>query len=729
MSGRKQHHIPQSVLRAFEIPRAGRTAKIWVFSREKKFVGAIKDVAAERDFYSAPPSDGTRTLDDLITLYEDRLAAHLMSLRAAQCDEPVEADTAAEVVSHLTFRNAHLRKTFSYGIHLLAAQAIDLFCDETNVRTLLGLDSGDFTPFMRERLDEVLDGEHQIASLNLPRTLLHKVAFMIMKENFSRFVLNDLPSMRLMLELFAHEAPSQMRAGHNQSLLDELAPDARTSVLRSLRWTVQKSPPNGAILPDCVAVGIVKNGAPQPLILSDLEQLTCVLMPLAPDRILVGSRSVEMTPELSDFNTHAASCSHNSFMSNRDGGDLDVLARTIGSRSAETIEQGVATAFEGFKSQRLSKGIVKDNEASGTIAQQNPKDDDAIESANNYGVTFYGISDKATADRIAAVLFAIVRELRPMMSLDRLDGFTFAHDYEEALRSLDRGFTTHHPLVPTNDGHGIGVAMTPIVVRGGIVKSRIVARMEIATALLSEDERVQQQAMHIIICQLAHAACHQMLDESLPSFFLREPSDKYEAFLYPSIDGAWGGYFAARASAIFDPQFGQAYRDLVVSALHRAEADIPAARLQYRFDGDLERLLVVVRSRLTSFLSYLGYVLGHYDGLRQSAFPDSEFEAALERLGLKGWVELFQADLALSWDRRGRWRSPAELMAFTRHVERLFWPFGMFPWKTPEGLIRIEVPIASDAARLMGLGPTLRFRWHQLRKRLLRFFARKGAAA
>jgi hypothetical protein len=50
------------------------------------------------------------------------------------------------------------------------------------------------------------------------------------------------------------------------------------------------------------------------------------------------------------------------------------------------------------------------------------------------------------------------------------------------------------------------------------------------------------------------------------------------------------------------------------------------------------------------------------------------------------------------------------------------WQYGLFPWRTDEGLIRIEVPLATDAHKLAGLRPRLRFiaiRISGLFKRLL----------
>lgn len=116
MSGRKQHHIPQSVLRAFETPSRGKKIQVWVFSKQNQFKAPTDDVAAERHFYSELSTDGTKTLDDLITDYENGFTGQIISLRNVPVGASADAATAAEVIAHLTIRNAHLRNSLSGGM-------------------------------------------------------------------------------------------------------------------------------------------------------------------------------------------------------------------------------------------------------------------------------------------------------------------------------------------------------------------------------------------------------------------------------------------------------------------------------------------------------------------------------------------------------------------------------------------------------------------------------------
>ncbi len=202
---------------------------------------------------------------------------------------------------------------------------------------------------------------------------------------------------------------------------------------------------------------------------------------------------------------------------------------------------------QGYSRRSLSP---KNVEKSAAAVLEEPKTETPVLSPLHYDMHFNGL-DEDTAQRIAGVLDDVVRAARSLMPLDRLDGFTFAEDYESALRGLDRGFEAP-PLIATQADYGIGVSMAPIILREGSVKSKIVAHMWIGLGLISEKEDMQKISLHIIVNHLAHVSCTQLLEEILPSFHLSPIEDSFNAFLYPCIANSWISYFGARVSAVFD---------------------------------------------------------------------------------------------------------------------------------------------------------------------------------
>jgi hypothetical protein len=168
------------------------------------------------------------------------------------------------------------------------------------------------------------------------------------------------------------------------------------------------------------------------------------------------------------------------------------------------------------------------------------------------------------------------------------------------------------------------------------------------------------------------------------------------------MGGAWTGYFASRISAAFQPSLREAYCDMLAAAAARAREIVPAARFSYRFDGDLGSLLQTAISSVGAVIRYSASLLGYCAGLDVPPYDDEgRLAAALEETGLRGWFDSFHVDLRKICERAGDWASVHEFLALNRHVERVLWQFGLFPWRTPEGFIRVEVPLMTDAARLL----------------------------
>ena len=87
-------------------------------------------------------------------------------------------------------------------------------------------------------------------------------------------------------------------------------------------------------------------------------------------------------------------------------------------------------------------------------------------------------------------------------------------------------------------------------------------------------------------------------------------------------------------------------------------------------------------------------------GYRLLGFGPKLWWEALQRVDLIPWLSDFARDLERFRNRLGVWKSLNEFIAFNRHVERLLWAVGLFPWESSEG-VRVEIPLASDAAALL----------------------------
>lgn len=103
MSGKKQHYIPQSILKGFRISQNGKIARVWVFKKdEEPRTASTRDVAAQRYFYSELSKGDSFTLDDAITEYENAFSDKVRLLRDTAIESPCDAELASEINVSLT---------------------------------------------------------------------------------------------------------------------------------------------------------------------------------------------------------------------------------------------------------------------------------------------------------------------------------------------------------------------------------------------------------------------------------------------------------------------------------------------------------------------------------------------------------------------------------------------------------------------------------------------------
>ena len=164
MSGKKQHHIPRSLQRGFLFDvKAERT---YVYRRNGgNFPACISDVLAQRYFYSRLSSDGSKTLDDMITEYENRLGRLLIKVRSIPIDGKADADVAAEIIAHLTPRSARVRCIFGSGVEQLITTAAEAFADEDTIVALLGLAEPEPNPTWNDHIARIFEMEPNLKIL------------------------------------------------------------------------------------------------------------------------------------------------------------------------------------------------------------------------------------------------------------------------------------------------------------------------------------------------------------------------------------------------------------------------------------------------------------------------------------------------------------------------------------------------------------------------------------
>lgn len=287
MSGRKQHFIPQSLLRAFGTQKGKKTYVVAYTFDRGVFAPPTDGIGAERSFYSElDVEETTGSLDDKITDYEQQIPAVLDQLR--QVSEEAAAAVAAELVTHLTVRNDHFRKATATGGADLIGGMTEALCDEVSARALMAIAGEQPSETFAAELTKLWEQFGPMFSfMGMTQAQFNDFTFQAMKSNFSTFHAEMVGPLRETFARMVEKIPDVAANAQRRVLMENLTPPKRVERLAEFKWqTVETT--EALILPDCVAVGRDAENALLPLMLADLEKTEAVFMPLASDRMLVG---------------------------------------------------------------------------------------------------------------------------------------------------------------------------------------------------------------------------------------------------------------------------------------------------------------------------------------------------------------------------------------------------------------------------------------------------------
>ncbi len=277
MAGSNQHYIPRFLLRGF----LATDSEVWVHEPYRSSLVSIKKAAAEHEFYGSP---GAGSLDERITNFENRGALRLNLFRSAHGS--VDAEWAAKLFVHFAFRSKLIR---SLDVQLfLAARTMirQKFGDQTWLEKKMGVNK----PRLNGRIGKMATEELR------RRGVPAEIAPDLVSKDLGRVpdILSEIRE-----ELLEHlgGAPSSIwaesaRSAHMQVLREEIAPSEHRELLQRFSWRVIPSGREGRfILPDCISVAFSKGGGALPYLLAEKDQIAAVAMPIASERLLVGTRN------------------------------------------------------------------------------------------------------------------------------------------------------------------------------------------------------------------------------------------------------------------------------------------------------------------------------------------------------------------------------------------------------------------------------------------------------
>lgn len=677
MAGRKQHHIPQSLLRGFEAARTGKQSQVYVYRlNQDPYLSSVEGVAAQRHFYSQPSDASTESLDDVITAYEDqRFTGLLNKLRNNGAATTIDPQVAAEVVSHLTVRAAFIRKSFQNLAHQILDETSQLISDEKRLRSYLSIDEIQLHAMLEEEIDDQILRLKTALPKRVPSAFIKRVAVFVLREKFSSFF--NMKTTQAESDLVDYESNlfSISSNAHKKILANSVAPKEIIDSLSGLNWRILNSTKANLILPDCLAIAqLSPNDFYEPFILSERSFVDQILMPISSGQLLVGSKSSRSPISFETFNKSAALCSLEFFVSPVQTNTTSTLSESIGEKAKLFYKDIVQDSFYS-----MAKSTPKASQKSV------PNDIEKIASFFNFEFSFIACANQENAEKIVAVFKSVLVGVASQYDLNRIDSVIFSADYQGTLTSLERGFNSD-PLIASAGS----AAMAPLVIREGQIKCCLVFESWIGYALISSDAQTVSEARYTVEKMLARVAFIEVIDEVLPQVLLKRFDNAWNTLIFGRVQNIFSVYFSARVAAASRPSIKNFYAESLNGSLISANDIIPSARLAYQQNHDLDGFIRITGAAFEAILTNAAALIGHTEGLNELAFY--ELDDTLKSLNMSDWMTLLERDLKDLFARFGVWSSYDDFLRFSVHVERLYWQFGVFPWQTDDGNVWFEIP-------------------------------------
>lgn len=315
---------------------------------------------------------------------------------------------------------------------------------------------------------------------------------------------------------------------------------------------------------------------------------------------------------------------------------------------------------------------------------------------SDVSVYLKGFHDEDVGRRLAYAVADVIRDVGSFIDLTKLDGVTIAYDYDEALTELDRGLDGLRPLTRSNTEEMQGIAMTPAVLRDGVVKSHIVFNATHVVPLIADEAtKADRLLIYGIIChECAHVEITAAKEEAIPDSRFGNAIKGFEhGVMYQIAEVCWDEYAACRMSAKFDTNQNQGYAEIIIASVAIARENSNAAIRAYRVHGDLNQLLAEAGPWLHQPIKASVYLLGGMDAVDVGWEQFPEVKEALENKNYLHLVEKLWAELQSLWDSRENWTPSLSVFGGLETIAKEVFDEGGIIFSTDDdGECRIDVP-------------------------------------
>ena len=317
---------------------------------------------------------------------------------------------------------------------------------------------------------------------------------------------------------------------------------------------------------------------------------------------------------------------------------------------------------------------------------------------DSFRVSCIGFAIAEDAENVGQTVGQLVRVFGCRFDLSHLDAVTVAYDYRQALLDLDRGYETSHQLTPS-DEYAVGVAMTPSVIRDGVVKSHILLNANVIAPIAVEDDPRNRLAVHVLAHECAHVEITRKFDGAFPDWTLRHRfADIWERARSEVSSAVWEEYAATTLSAPFGEDPTNGYEDTFISVLGAARDRANEAIIAYRTreNEGIDQVVVDVYGTYGNLLKFAAYHLGNLAGSRRTYASMPRTVAALDGHWFSPYFERLRFACSTLMENYGNWTELSVFDLIADIADEIVAEGGLHFSRLADGRVHVNIPYTRD---------------------------------
>lgn len=241
-------------------------------------------------------------------------------------------------------------------------------------------------------------------------------------------------------------------------------------------------------------------------------------------------------------------------------------------------------------------------------------------------ITIKGVQEELAKKIGYAVADAIkaFKQVNEDLDIQRMHRILLPADFAGELNELSRKTASGNPITHTNEEYAIAVAKVLILPRDEEYEIVLVINANVAAALAPENKEDRNShefrtVLHLLHHELCHIHDNNKQIDAFNGIMLRHRYVGKDIYIRPLSEVCWSEYIANfLSSPTANNEWISIMAGTLADTIERTKKQMDEEILEYRYHGDLDKLLSLFQTHGGFLLKTAAYNFGYVDGLNMS---------------------------------------------------------------------------------------------------------------